>query len=90
MCASLETTSEPLLQTYTNHYGRTWVGRKRDFVNAPIYTYDRLGSIGHIMVNEPRQLGANNHHRSHHNRRAMVEVVMRNNVSWRSIVGGMG
>ena len=53
-------TSEPLLQTYINHYKLTWVGRKRDFVNAPIYTYDRLGSVGHIMVSKPILLGANN------------------------------
>ena len=27
------------LQTYTDHYGGKWVGKKRDFVNMPIYTY---------------------------------------------------
>ena len=48
------------LHTYTDHYGGNWVGKKRYFVNAPIYTYDRLGGIGHIMVGEPRKLGADN------------------------------
>ena len=60
VCASLEMSSELLPQTYTNNYGLTWVGRKRDFVNAPIYTYDRLDSVGHIMVDEPRLLSPDN------------------------------
>ena len=60
MCASSKMSLVPLLQTYTDHYGLTWVGRKRDFVNAPICTYDRLGSVSHIMVSKPRQLGVDN------------------------------
>ena len=44
-CALSETSLEPLLQTYTDHYGLTWVERKKDFINPPIYTYGRLGSI---------------------------------------------
>jgi len=59
-CASSETSSEPLPPTYTNHYGLTWARSKRDFVNASIYTYDKLGSIRHIMVGKPRQLTADN------------------------------
>ena len=41
------------LQTYTDHYGGKWVGKKRDFLNMPIYTYESLGSVGHIMVSKP-------------------------------------
>ena len=44
------------LQTYTNHYGGKWVGKKRDFVNMPIYTYESLGRVGHIMVSKPTKL----------------------------------
>ena len=44
------------LQTYTNHYGGKWVGKKRDFINIPIYTYESLGSIKHIMVSKPTKL----------------------------------
>ena len=44
------------LQTYTDHYGGKWVGKKRDFLNMPIYTYKSLGSIGHIMVGKPTKL----------------------------------
>ena len=52
-CASSKTSSEPLPMTYTNHYGLTWVGSKRD-------VSDRLGSVRHIMIGESRQLSANN------------------------------
>ena len=52
-CASSKTSSEPLPMTYTNHYGLTWVGSKRD-------VSDRLGSVKHIMIGESRQLSANN------------------------------
>ena len=44
------------LQTYTDHYGGKRVRKKRDFVNMPIYTYERLGSVGHIMVGIPTKL----------------------------------
>ena len=44
------------LQTYIDHYGGKWVGKKRDFLNMPIYTYESLGSVGHIMVNKPTKL----------------------------------
>ena len=44
------------LQTYTDHYGGKWVGKKRDFVNMPIYTYESFGSVGHIMVGKPTKL----------------------------------
>ena len=44
------------LQTYTGHYKGKWVGKKRDFVNMPIDTYESLGSIGHIMVDKPTKL----------------------------------
>ena len=43
------------LQTYTNHYGGKGVEKKRDFLNMPIYTYESLESIGHIMV-QPTKL----------------------------------
>ena len=44
------------LHTYTDHYGGKWVGKKRDFLNMPIYTYESLGSIGNIMVGKPTKL----------------------------------
>ena len=44
------------LQTYTDHYGGKWVGKKRDFVNMPIYMYESLGSVRHIMVGKPTKL----------------------------------
>ena len=44
------------LQTYTDHYGGKWVGKKRDFINMPIYMYESLGSVGHIMVSKPAKL----------------------------------
>ena len=44
------------LQTYTDHYGGKWVGKKRDFLNMAIYTYKSLGSVGHIMVGKPTKL----------------------------------
>ena len=44
------------LQTFTNHYGGKWVGKKRDFVNMPIYMYESLGSVRHIMVGKPTKL----------------------------------
>ena len=44
------------LQTYIDHYGGKWVGKKRDFVNMPICTYESLGSVGHIMVGKPTKL----------------------------------
>ena len=48
--------AEQQLQTYTDHYGGKWVGKKRDFINMPIYTYESLGSMGHIMVEKPIKL----------------------------------
>ena len=61
-CTSSKNSTEPQLQTYTDHYGLTvtWVEKKKDFVNASIYTNNKLGSVGYIMVDGPRQLGANN------------------------------
>ena len=44
------------LQTYTDHYGGKWVGKKRDFINMPIYMYESLGSVGHIMFGKPTKL----------------------------------
>ena len=44
------------LRTYTDHYGGKWVGKKRDFLNMPIYTYESFGSVGHIMVGKPTKL----------------------------------
>ena len=44
------------LQTYTNQYEGKWFGKKRDFVNVPRYTYESLGSVGHIMVGKPTKL----------------------------------
>ena len=54
--ASSQIPTEQQLQTYTDHYGGKWIGKKRDFVNIPIYTYESLGSVGHIMVGKPVQL----------------------------------
>ena len=36
-----------------------WVGKKRDFVNVPSYSYESLGSVKHIMVDKPTQLSTN-------------------------------
>ena len=44
------------LQTYIDHYGGKWIGKKRDFVNLPIYTYESLGSVRHIMIGKPTKL----------------------------------
>ena len=53
---SSEAPADQQLQTYTDHYGGKWVGKKRDFINMPIYTYESLGSVGHIMVGKPTKL----------------------------------
>ena len=53
---SSQVLTDQQLQTYTNHYGGKWVGKKKDFVNMPIYTYESLGSVGHIMVGKPTKL----------------------------------
>ena len=53
---SSQVPTDQQLQTYTDHYRGKWVGKKRDFVNVPIYTYKSLGSIGHIMVSKPTKL----------------------------------
>ena len=47
---------ETQLQSYTDHYGVTWHGKKREFVNAPINSYDSLGSVGHIIIDEVRKV----------------------------------
>ena len=52
-CGSSQIPANQQLQTYTDHYGGKWVGQKRDFVNVPIYTYESLGSVGHIMIGKP-------------------------------------
>ena len=49
-CGSLEALADQQLQTYTDHYGGKWVGKKRDFINMPIYTYESLGKIGRAHV----------------------------------------
>ena len=51
-----QVSADQQLQTYTDHYGGKWVGKKRDFPNMPIYMYESLGSIGHIMVDKPTKL----------------------------------
>ena len=38
------------------NYGGKWVGKKRDFLNMPIYTYESLGNVEHIMVGKPTKL----------------------------------
>ena len=43
---SSQVPTEQQLQTYTNQYEGKWFGKKRDFVNVPIYTYESLGSVG--------------------------------------------
>ena len=48
--------SDQQLQKFINHYGGKWVGKKRDFLNMPIYTYESLGSVEHIMVGKPIKL----------------------------------
>ena len=54
--ASSQVPTDQRLHTYTDHYGGKWVGKKRDFVNMPIYTYESLGSVKHIMVGKPTKL----------------------------------
>ena len=54
--ASSQVPTDQRLHTYTDHYGGKWVGKKRDFVNMPIYTYESLESVGHIMVGKPTKL----------------------------------
>ena len=56
---SSQVPTDQQLQTYTDHYRGKWVGKKRDFVNMPIYTYESLGSVGHIMVSKPTKLSTN-------------------------------
>ena len=53
---SLQVPTDQQLQTYTDHYGGKWVGKKRDFINMPIYMYKSLGSVRHIMVSKPTKL----------------------------------
>ena len=53
---SSQVPTDQQLQTYTDHYGGKWVGKKRDFVNMPIYTYESLGSVRQIMVGKPTKL----------------------------------
>ena len=53
---SSQVPTDQQLQTYTDHYGGIWVGKKRDFVNMPIYTYESLGSVRHIMVSKLTKL----------------------------------
>ena len=55
-CGLSEPPADQQLQTYTDYYGGKWVGKKKDFVNMPIYTYESLGSVGHIMVGKPTKL----------------------------------
>ena len=33
-----------------------WIGKKKDFVNVPIYSYENLGSVGYIMIGKLKQL----------------------------------
>ena len=54
--ASSQVLAEQQLQTYTDHDGGKWIGKKRDFINIPIYMYESLGSVGHIMVGRPAQM----------------------------------
>ena len=53
---SSQVPTDQQLQTYTNHYGGKWVGKKRDFINMLIYTFKSLGSFRHIMVGKPIKL----------------------------------
>ena len=54
--ASSHVPTDQQLHTYTYHYGGKWVGKKRDFVNMPIYMYESLGSVRHIMVGKSTKL----------------------------------
>ena len=56
---SSEVLADQQLQTYTDHYGGKWVRKKIDFFNIPIYTYESLGSVEHIMVGKPTKLSTN-------------------------------
>ncbi|GMY21228.1 cystathionine beta-lyase, chloroplastic-like [Fagus crenata] len=47
---------ETQLQSYTDHYDVTWHEKKREFVNAPINSYDSLRSVGHIIIGEVRKV----------------------------------
>ena len=55
-CGSSEVPADQQLQTYIDHYGGKWVRKKRDFINMPIYMYESLGSVGHIMVGKLTKL----------------------------------
>ncbi len=57
---TLKIPKETQLQSYTDHYGVTWHGKKREFVNAPINSYDSLGSVGHIIIGEARKVTTTN------------------------------
>ena len=57
--ASSQVPTDQRLHTYTDPYGGKWVGKKRDFFNMPIYTYESLGIVGHIMVSKPTKLSTN-------------------------------
>ena len=53
---SAQVPTDQQLQIYTDHYEGKWVGKKRDFVNMSIYTYEGLRSVGQIMVGKPIKL----------------------------------
>ena len=81
--------AEQQLQTYTDHYGGKWVGKKIDFATIPIYTYESLGSVGHIIISKPAQLSTDTTPTEF----TTVEHghnYIRRGVSWRCTVDGMG
>ena len=57
--ASSQVLTKWQLQTYIDHYEGKWVGKKRNFVNVPIYTNKSFGSVEHIMVDKPTKLSTN-------------------------------
>lgn len=50
-CASSEISTKQLLWSEMG-----WEKKKRDFINVPIYLYESLGNVEHIMVDKSIQL----------------------------------
>ena len=69
-------------------YGGKWVGKKRDFLNMPIYTYESLGSVGHIMIGKPTKLSTNATTIELTIAKPPWSTLYERGVSWRSIVNG--
>ena len=81
---------ETQLHTYTDHYGVTWHGKKRDFVNTPINSYDSLGSIGHIIIGVAKKVTTTSDTLEDFMKNHCGLDYMRNDMNWKCIVDGTG